>query len=65
MCHGRFINYKNNRLHEQRIRIVYHDKTASFDELLYKDVLQALETDMFNRHRKTSCSITEEKVLAR
>ena len=63
VCHGCFITYKNNRLHERCIRIVYSNKTPSFDELLYKDVLQALETDIFNIHGKTSCSITEEKVL--
>ena len=37
MCHSRLMNNKINRLHEKCLRIVYSDKTSSFEELLDKD----------------------------
>ena len=49
------MNNKINRLYEKYLRIVYSDKTSSFEELLNKDRsitihtrnLQALATEMF------------------
>ena len=32
MCHSRLMNNKINRLHEKCLRIVYSDKTSSFEE---------------------------------
>ena len=37
MCHSRLMNNKINRLHEKCLRIVYSDKTSSFEESLEKD----------------------------
>ena len=34
MCHSRTMNNKINRLHERYLRIVYSDKTSSFEKLL-------------------------------
>ena len=55
MCHSRLMNNKINRLHEKCLRIVYSDKTSSFEGLLAKDRsvtthtrnLQELATEMF------------------
>ena len=37
MCHSHLMNNKINQLHEKCLRIVYSDKTSSFEELLDKD----------------------------
>ena len=37
MCHSRLINNKINRLHETCLRIIYSDKSSTFEELLEKD----------------------------
>ena len=37
MFHNRTLNNKINRIHEQALRIVYHDKTSNFTEILQKD----------------------------
>ena len=37
MFHSRALNNKINRLHERCLRIVYNDKTSTFNELLEKD----------------------------
>ena len=55
MCHSRLMNNKINRQHDECLRIVYSDKTFSFEELLDKDEyvtihtrnLQVLATEMF------------------
>ena len=43
MFHDRRVNAKINRNHERALRIAYHDRTSSFDELLITD-LQSLFT---------------------
>ena len=37
MCHSRKLNHKINRLLEKCLRIIYNDKTSSYEELLSKD----------------------------
>ena len=37
MCHSRKLYHKINRLHEKCLRIIYNDKTSSYEELLSKD----------------------------
>ena len=37
MCHSRSMNSRINRLHETCLRIIYSDKSSSFEELLQKD----------------------------
>ena len=37
MFHHRTLNNRINRIHERALRIVYHDKTSNFTELLQKD----------------------------
>lgn len=36
MCHSRNLHHKINRLHEKCQRIIYNDKTLSFEEFLTK-----------------------------
>ena len=68
MCHSRLMNNKINRLHEKCLRIVYSDKTSSFEELLEKDGsvtihtrnLQVLATEMFKVYRNLSPNIVAE-----
>ena len=62
MCHSRTINNKINRLHERCLRIVYSDKTSSFENLLERDGsvtihtrnLQTLATEMFKVYKNLS-----------
>ena len=62
------MNNKINRLHGKCLRIVYSDKTSSFEELLEKDGsvtihtrnLQVLATEMFKVYRKLSPNIVAE-----
>ena len=73
MCHSRLMNNKINRLHEKCLRIVYSDKTSSFEELLEKDGsvtihtrnLQVLATEMFKVYRNLSPNIVAEIFRAR
>ena len=37
MLHNRTLNNKINRIHERVLRVVYQNKTLTFDELLLKD----------------------------
>ena len=37
MCHSRTKNSRINRLHERCLRVVYSDKTSSFEKLLEND----------------------------
>ena len=68
MCHSRLMNNKINRLHEKCLRIVYSDKTSSFEELLEKDEyltiytinLQVLVTEIFKVYRNLSPNIVAE-----
>ena len=65
MCHSRTLNNNINRLHERCLRIVYSDKTSSFEKLLEKDGsvtihtrdLQALATEMFKVYKNLSPAI--------
>ena len=55
MCHSREQNAKINRLHEKCLRLIYHDKKFSFQEMLDRDKsvnihhknLQQLSIEMF------------------
>ena len=37
MCHSRKFYHKINRLQKKCLRIIYNDKTSSYEELLSKD----------------------------
>ena len=64
MYHSRLNNRKINRLHERCLRIIYNDKTSSFESLLEKDGsvsihksnLQVLATEIFKINRGISSS---------
>ena len=68
MCHSHLMNNKINRLHEKCLRIVYSDKTSSFEELLnkyrsatiLKRNLQVLATEMFKDYRNVSPNLVAE-----
>ena len=59
MFHSRIMNNKINWLHERCMRLIYEDKTSSFEELLEQDKsvlihtrnLQILVTEMFKTYR--------------
>ena len=65
LCHSRINNTKINRLHGRCHRIMYNDKTFSFENLLEKDGsvsihnrnLQVLATEMFKVNKSISSSI--------
>ena len=67
MCHSRSMNNKINRLHERYIRVIYNDKTSSFENLLAKDGctiihtrnLQVLATEMFKVHKNMSTELIQ------
>ena len=71
MCHSRLMNNKINRQHDECLRIVYSDKTFSFEELLDKDEyvtihtrnLQVLATEMFKVYKNLSPTIDHEITL--
>ena len=58
-CHSRINNTKINRLHGRCLRVIYNDKTSSFENLLEKDGsvsihnrnLQVLAIEMFKINR--------------
>ena len=68
MFHSRIMNNKINRLHERCMRLIYGDKTSSFEELLDQDKsvsihtrnLQMLATEMFKVYRSMSPPIFSE-----
>ena len=68
MCHSCLMSNKINRLHEKCFRVVYSDKTWSFEKLLDKDGsvmihkrnLQVLATEMFQVYRNLSPNIVAE-----
>ena len=47
MCHSRKLNNKINAIHERALRITHGDRESSFQQLLEKDNLQVLATEMF------------------
>ena len=59
ILHSRELNHKINRLHERSLRVAYHGKTSSFEELLQKDNsvsmhhrnIQVLVTEMFGVYK--------------
>ena len=62
MFYSRIINNKINRLHERCLRLLYGDKSSSFEKLLEQDKsvtihtrnLQILATEMFKVYRNIS-----------
>ena len=68
MCHNRTYNNKINKFHEKCLRLIYNDKSLSFEDLLEKDNsvsihhknLQALAIEMFKVYTKTSPEIMQE-----
>ena len=73
MCHTRLMNNKIKRIHEKCLRIIFSDKTSSFEELLDNDGsvtihtrnLQVLATEMFKVYRNLSPNIVAEIFCAR
>ena len=65
MCYSRTINNKINPFHERCLRIVYSDKTSSFEKLLEKDGfvtlhtrnLRTLATEIFKVYNNFSSAI--------
>ena len=48
MFHKRELNHKIHRLHERYLRVVYHDRISSFEELLKKTLKKSfLATETF------------------
>ena len=68
MFHSHITNNKINRLHERCMRLIYGDKTSSFEELLEQDKsvsihtrnLQMLAAEMFKVYRSMSPPIFSE-----
>ena len=67
MFHSRITNNKINRLHERCMRLIYGDKTSSFEELLEQDKSVSihtrnlkLATEMFKVYRSMSPPIFRE-----
>ena len=68
MFHSRIMNNKINRLHERFMRLIYGEKTSSFEEPLDQDKsvskhsrkLQMLAKEMFKVYRSMSPSIFSE-----
>ena len=68
MCHNRTNNMKINRHHERCLRIIYNDKTSSFENLLENDGsvsihnrnFQVLDTEIFKINRGISPSIVKD-----
>ena len=65
ICHSRINNKKINRLYERCLRIIYNDKTSSFENLLEENSsvstlnrsLQVLATETFKANRGISSFI--------
>ena len=51
MSHSRLMNNEINGLHEKFFRIVYSDKTSSFEELLDKDGYFFIHTRIYKYFR--------------
>ena len=68
MCHSRLINNKINRLHETCLRIIYSEKSSTFEELLEKDGsvtahirnIQKLAIEMFKVFKNLSPPIISD-----
>ena len=68
MFHSRIMNNKINRLHERCMRLIYGDKTSSFEELIERGKsvsihtrnLQMFSTEMFKGYRSMSPPIFSE-----
>ena len=68
MFHSRIINNKINRLHESCLRLLYGEKSSSFEKLLQQDEsvtihtrnLQILATEMLKVYRNISPPIFSE-----
>ena len=39
MCHRRTLNNEINKLHERALRLVFHNRQSTFEELFYIDKL--------------------------
>ena len=68
MCHSRTLNNKINKLHQRCLRLIYTDKTSTFQELLDKDNsvsihmrnIQSLATEMYKEANNISPEIMKE-----
>ena len=68
MCHSRKLNSRINRIHERALRIVFQNKTLSFQQLLIKagmveihhKNLQMLATELFKVKQNISPPIMKE-----
>ena len=68
MFHSRNLNNEINRLHERCLRVIYNDKTSSFEQLLEKDSsvsiqhrnIQTFATEMYKVTNRLSPEIMNE-----
>ena len=68
MFHSRNLNNEINRLHERCPRVIYNDKTSSFEQLLEKDSsvsiqhrnIQTFATEMYKVTNRLSPEIMNE-----
>ena len=68
MCHSRKLNTRINKIHERALRIVFQDKTTSFNELLIKagsvkihhKNIQVLATEIYKVYHNISPLIMSE-----
>ena len=67
MFHNRIINNEINRLHERCLRLLYEDKSSSFENLkqdkcvtIHTSNLQILATEMFKVYRNMSPPVFSE-----
>ena len=73
MFYSCIINDKINRLHERCLRLLYGDKSSSFEKILEQDKsvtvhirnLQILATEMFKVYRNISAPIFSEIIYRR
>ena len=68
MCHSRKLNTRINKIHERALRIVFQDKTTSFNELLIKagsvkihhKNIQVLATEIYKVYHNISPLVMSE-----
>ena len=63
MFHSRIMNNKINRLHERCMRLIYEDKTSSFEELLEQDKSVSIGTCKWTLQTLGTCKSWPKKCL--
>ena len=60
MFHSRQLNKKINKIQERALRITYQDAESTYSELLEKDYLQLLMTEMYKTRNDLNPSFMQE-----